>query len=130
MAQQICVVLSAAERERLAAITADRNRPRKHVDRARIVLISADRHSAQRVAQSIGVSRADGLALATTRCRERGRGSIARQDLQARQGADRRRNHGAGGGVDVHRTAAHQATHWTNLAMAKVIGISVGSVSI
>jgi len=38
MAQQICVILSAAEREQLAAIAADRNRPRKHVERARIVL--------------------------------------------------------------------------------------------
>jgi transposase len=57
MAQQVCVVLSIAEREQLAAMAADRNRPRKHVERARIVLASADRHSAQRVAQSIGVSR-------------------------------------------------------------------------
>src|SRR5438045_9364290 len=57
MAQQVCVVLSSAEREQLAAIAADRHRPREHVERARIVLASADRHSAQRVAQSIGVSR-------------------------------------------------------------------------
>jgi hypothetical protein len=46
MAQQVCVVLSAAEREQLAAIVADRNRPRKHLERARIVLASADRQSA------------------------------------------------------------------------------------
>jgi hypothetical protein len=52
MAQQVCVVLSTAEREQLATIAADRNRPRKHVERARIVLASADRHLAQRVAQS------------------------------------------------------------------------------
>jgi transposase len=57
MAQQVCLVLSTAERELLAAIAGDRNRRRKHVERARIVLGSADRHSAQRVAQSIGVSR-------------------------------------------------------------------------
>src|SRR6476469_5795339 len=57
MAQQVCVVLSAAEREQLAAIAADRNRPRKHVERARIVLASADRVSAQQVAHRIGVSR-------------------------------------------------------------------------
>jgi hypothetical protein len=49
------VVLSAAEREQLAAIAADR--PRKHVERARIVRASADRHSAQQVAQSVGISR-------------------------------------------------------------------------
>ena len=35
--QTVCVVLSAAERKGLAAIVADRNRPRKHVERARIV---------------------------------------------------------------------------------------------
>src|SRR5438132_1407708 len=57
MAQEVCVVLSAAEREQLTAIAANRNRPRKHVERARIVLASADRHSVQRVAQSIGISR-------------------------------------------------------------------------
>src|SRR5438874_7724636 len=57
MAQQVCVVLSSAEREQLIAIAADRNRSRKHVERARIVLASADRHPAQGVAQSIGVSR-------------------------------------------------------------------------
>jgi hypothetical protein len=56
MAQQVCVGLSAAEREQLVTIVADRNRPRKHVERARIVLASADRHSAQQVAQSIGAS--------------------------------------------------------------------------
>ena len=49
MAQQVCVVLSTAEREQLAAIVVDRNRPRKHVERARIVLALADRHSAQQV---------------------------------------------------------------------------------
>ena len=57
MAQQVCVVLSAAEREELTAIAADRNRPRKHVERARIVLASAGRHSPQQVAHSVGVSR-------------------------------------------------------------------------
>ena len=40
MAQQVCVVLRTAERELLAAIAADRNRPRKHVEWARIVLAS------------------------------------------------------------------------------------------
>jgi transposase len=57
MARTVCVVLNSTERAQLAAIAADRNRPRKHVERARIVLVSADRHSAQQVAHSIGVSR-------------------------------------------------------------------------
>ena len=50
MAQQACVVLSVAERQQLAAIAAERNGSRKHVERVRIVLASADRHSPQRVA--------------------------------------------------------------------------------
>jgi DNA invertase Pin-like site-specific DNA recombinase len=57
MAQSVCVILNTVERERLATILGDRNRPRKHVERAGIVLASADRGSAQRVAQNIGVSR-------------------------------------------------------------------------
>ena len=57
MAQTICVIISTADRERLQAIVEDRNRPQKHVERARIVLASADRGPAQRVAQRLGVSR-------------------------------------------------------------------------
>ena len=57
MAQRVCVVLSAGEREQLTAIATDRNRPQKHIERAQIVLASADRHPAQQVAQSTGVSR-------------------------------------------------------------------------
>ena len=36
------ITVSSAGRQRLEAITADRNRPQKHVWRARIVLLSAD----------------------------------------------------------------------------------------
>ena len=127
MAQQVCVVLRAAEREQLAAIVADRNRPRKHVERARIVLASADRHSAQRVAQSIGVSRptvwrwqqrfaesgVEGLLHEKTR--KPGKAPIA-AETTARV-------------VALTCTPPpHQATHWTGRAMAKATGISLGSV--
>ena len=56
IAQRVCVVLSTAERE-LAAIASDRNQSRKQIERARIALTSADRYSAQQVAQSVEVSR-------------------------------------------------------------------------
>jgi transposase len=127
MAQEVCVVLSAAEREQLTAITADRNRPRKHVERARIVLVSADRHSAQRIAQSVGVSRP----------------TVWRwQQRFAESGVDgllRDKTRKPGKAPLVAETTArvvaltcteppHQATHWTGRAMAKAIGISVGSV--
>src|SRR3954469_320828 len=42
MREACCLWLSAADRARLAAIVADRNSPRKHAWRSRIVLLSAD----------------------------------------------------------------------------------------
>ena len=63
MAQQVCVVLSAADREQLATIETDRNRPRKHVERAHIMPPLADRQSTQRVAKNISVSRPAGFPL-------------------------------------------------------------------
>ena len=41
-AQVITVELNADDRQRLAAIVADRNSPQKHVWRAQIVLLTAD----------------------------------------------------------------------------------------
>ena len=43
MAQELCVVVSDEDRVRLEAIIGDRTRPVKHVQRARIVLLSAER---------------------------------------------------------------------------------------
>ena len=57
MAQTVCVIVSAADRERLQALIGDRNQPRKHIERARIVLASAEQEPAQRVAARVGVSR-------------------------------------------------------------------------
>ena len=127
MAQQVCVVLSAAEREQLAAIAANRNRPRKHIERAQIVLASADRHPAQQVAKRIGISRPtvwrwqqrfaengiDGLL--RDRTRKPGKAPIA-AEIAARVVAM------------ACTEPPHQATHWTGRAMAKAVGISLGSV--
>jgi transposase len=127
MAQTVCVVLGAAERELLAAIAADRNRPRKHIERARIVLASGDRQSAQRIARTIGVSRPtvrrwqqrfaeSGVeGLLRDRTRKPGKAPIA---------AERRAR-------VVALTCTQppqQATHWTGRAMAKAMGMSLGSV--
>ena len=115
------------EREQLAAIEAHRNRPRKHVERARIVLASGDRHSAQRVAQSTGISRPtvwrwqqrfaeseiDGLLRDKTR---KPRKPPITAETTARV---------------IELTCSeppHQATHWTGRAIAKATGISLGSV--
>ena len=126
IAQRVCVVLSTAERE-LAAIASDRNQSRKQIERARIALTSADRYSAQQVAQSVGVSRptvwrwqqrfaesgVDGLLRDKTR--KPGKTPIA-ADMTARVMAL------------TCTEPPHEATHWTGRAMAKAIGISLGSV--
>jgi len=57
MAQTVCVLLDATGAARLAAIASDRSRPLKHTQRARIVLLSAERLSVQDVARRAGVSR-------------------------------------------------------------------------
>ena len=42
MAQTVCVSLHALDTIRLEAIAPDRNQPHKHVERARVVLASAN----------------------------------------------------------------------------------------
>jgi len=127
MAQRVCVILSAADRERLQAIIGDRNWPRKHIERARIVVASAEREPAQRIAAGVGVSRptvwrwqqryaeigVEGLLRDKTR--KPGKTPIAAQTT-ARV-------------VALTCTIPpHQATHWTGRAMAKAVGISLRTV--
>ena len=57
MAQTVCVIVLAEDRARVAAIIGDRSRPLKHIQRARIVLFSADRLPVLEVAKGAGVSR-------------------------------------------------------------------------
>jgi hypothetical protein len=103
-------------------------------ERGRIVLASADRHSAQQVAQSIGVSRPT-VWRWQQRFLESGVDGLLRDNPQARQGAHRGGNHGAGGGIDPRfregRLCAappHQATDCTGRAMAPMFArpVAVG----
>ena len=127
MAQTVCVIVSASDRARLEAIAADRNRPRKQIERVRVVLASADHRPVQHVAGEVGVSRpmvwrwqqrfaeegVDGLLHDKTR--PPGTPPIP-PDVVARV---------------VALTCGpppHQATHWTGRAMAKATGISLRSV--
>ena len=127
MARQVCVVLRAVEREQLATIAADGNGPRKHIERAHIVLASADQHAARQVPQSIGVSRP----------------TVWRwQQRVAESGIDvllRDKTRKPGKAPSAAETAArvvaracaeppHVATQWTGRATAKAIGILLGSV--
>src|SRR5271163_4783349 len=57
MAQTVCILLGDEARKKLAAIVGDRNRPQKHVQRARIILLSADRLAVLAVARLTAASR-------------------------------------------------------------------------
>src|ERR1700741_978864 len=127
MAQQVCVVLSAAEREQLTAIAADRNRPRKHIERAQIVLASADRRPAQEVAQSIGVSRPT-VGRWQQRFAESGIDGLLRDKTRKPGKAPIAAETAARVVATACTEPPHEATHWTGRAMAKAIGISLGSV--
>ena len=49
MSRTVCILLNPAERLQLEAIVSDRNRPLKQVQRARIILFSAERLAVQAV---------------------------------------------------------------------------------
>jgi transposase len=127
MAQTICVIVSASDKERLEAIVADRNRPQKHVERARVVLASAGGGPVQRVAALLGVSRPM-VWRWQQRFAEEGTDGLLR---------DKTRKPGKPpiSAETVARVVAlscadppHEATHWTGRAMAKAAAISLRSV--
>jgi hypothetical protein len=57
MARSTEVIVTPNDQARLEAVLMDRNRPLKHVQRARIVLLSAGRSSVAEIAREVGVSR-------------------------------------------------------------------------
>jgi len=127
MAQTVCVVVNASDRHRLEAIIEDRNRPRKHVERALIVLASAERRPVQQIAETVGISRP---MVWRWQCRfaEAGVDGLLR---------DKTRKPGKPPipAETVARVVAltcgappREATHWTGRAMARAAGISLRSV--
>src|SRR5689334_11630270 len=127
MAQSVWLVVSAGDRARLEAIVADRNRPQKHVARARLVLLSADRLDVATVARRAGISRP-----AVWRWQRRYAGAGVDGLLR-----DETRKPGkAPLGGDLVRwvvalTCAEppgEVTHWIGRAMAEAAGVSLRSV--
>jgi transposase len=127
MAQTVCVILSASDRRRLEEIAADRSRPRKHIERAQVLLASVDHVPVQHVADAVGVSRPmvwrwqqrfaeEGInGLLRDKTRLPGTPPIP-PDVVARVVAL------------TCGPPSQQATHWTGRAMAKAAGISLRSV--
>ncbi|MBY0298105.1 MAG: IS630 family transposase [Methylobacterium sp.] len=127
MAQTVCVILAEAEKARLRTISEDRARPFKHIQRARIVLLSAERLPVLEVAQQAGVSRT-----AVWRWQQR----------YAEEGIDGLlRDKTRPAGKPPHSTSIvaevlaltcseppGEVTHWTGRAVAAATGISLRSV--
>jgi len=123
----IIVELQDADRPRLEAICADRNSPQKHVWRARIVLLSADGAGMNEIKRQTGTSKTcvwrwqerfmtegvDGILREKTRPgRLAALGEAVAQRIVA----------------ETLKTPLGETTHWTAIAMAKVIGVSVSSI--
>ena len=104
MAQTVCVLLSMSDRRRLKAIAADRNLPRKHVERVQIVLASADGRPVQQVATEIDVSRPM-VWRWQQHFAEKGPDGLLR-DKTRKQTAGPGRDSGACRGADLRRAAA------------------------
>ena len=112
---------------RLAAIVGDRDRPQKHVARARIVLLSADRLDVAAIARRAGISR-PAVWRWQRRYAEAGVDGLLRDKT-------RRPGKAPLGDALAHRVVAltcgeppGEATHWTGRMMAQAVGISLRSV--
>ena len=127
MAQTVSLLLSAQGRTGLEGIIEDRCRPVKHVQRAQIILLSADRLPVLEVAKRVGISRPM-VWRWQQRFAEAGVDSLLR---------DKTRKPGKPPipAETVARVVAltcgeppGETTHWTGRAMAKAAGISLRSV--
>ena len=127
MREGITLEVSAADRARLEAVVADRNRPQKHVWRARIILATAEGLGTNAIMRRAGVSKpcvwrwqerfmkegVDGLL----RDKTRPPGTPPLPEAVLERVVARTQGKPPG-----------EATHWTGRAMAEAVGISLGSV--
>ncbi|MBF0306292.1 MAG: IS630 family transposase [Alphaproteobacteria bacterium] len=127
MAQTVSIIVRSEDRVRLAAVVADRNRPQKHVLRARIILLSADKLPVADVARQAEVSRpavwrwqrrfaeegVDGLLRDKTR--KPGKAPLSLEIIAKVLALPCTEPPGEG-------------THWTGRMVAKAVGISLSAV--
>ena len=127
MGKSVKIDLAEADRTALTAIVTDRNSPQKHVWRAQIVLLSADGCGTMELTRRAGTSKtsvwrwqnrflAEGVPGLLRDKTRRSRIPALSADVQARVVAA------------TQAAPVGESTHWTSVAMAKHIGISVSSV--
>ncbi len=127
MAQTVSPIVNPADRERLAAVVEDRNRPQKHVQRARIILLSAERLTVMDVAARSGASRPS-VWRWQQRFAQEGVAGLLR---------DKTRKPGKAPlpPATIAKVLAlpcgeppKAATHWTGRMVAKAVGVSLSAV--
>lgn len=127
MAQTVSILLGAEDRERLSAVIGNRNRPQKHIRRATIILLSAEKLPVLHVARQTGISRP-----AVWRWQQR----FAEEGVE---GLLRDKTRKAGKAPLPPETVAQvlalpcseppgEVTHWTGRAVAKAVGVSLSAV--
>ena len=127
MAQTVCVIINESDKARLADIVGNRSRPHKHVLRARVVLLLAERLNVQDVARQAGVSR-PAVWRWQQRYAEEGVDGLLRDKTRppGTPPVPQARVHAV---VECTLRAPPGAvTHWTGRAMAKATGLSLRTV--
>ena len=127
MRKRITIDVSGTDRDTLTAIVTDRNSPQKHVWRAQIVLLTADGCGTMELTRRTGTSKTSVWRWQERFMAEGVPGLLRDKTRPARIPS-------LGSEVEARVVAAAQTaapgetTHWTSVAMARHIGISVSSV--
>jgi transposase len=127
MAQTVSPIVNPADRERLAAVVEDRNRPQKHVQRARIVLLSSERLTVMDVAARSGASRPS-VWRWQQRFAEEGVAGLLRDKTRKPGKAPLPPATIAKVLALPCGEAPKAATHWTGRMVAKAVGVSLSAV--
>ena len=127
MYERTNIRLSAAERNELEAVVANRNSPQKHVWRAKIVLLTADAHGTAEIMRATGKAKTV-IWRWQERFQDEGGAGLWRDKTRPSRIPPL-------GPEVAERVVAltlagppPTASHWTGSAMAKAAGISVSSV--
>jgi len=127
MAQTVSILMTTEDRARLTAVIGDRNRPQKHVQRAQIILLSAEQLPVLEVSRRSGASRpavwrwqqrfaeegVDGLLRDKTR--KPGKAPLSLETIAKILALP-------------CGEAPGEATHWTGRMVAKAVGVSLSAV--
>ena len=127
MAQTVSLLLSAYDRADLQGIIEDRRRPVKHVQRAQIILLSADRLLVLEIAKRVGISRPM-VWRWQQRFAEGGRDGLLRDKTRPPgiPPVPQAKVHAV-----IERTLREPpgaVPHWTRRAMAKAVSLSLRTV--